>query len=567
MKKIINFTIIAHIDAGKSTLADLLIGLKHNKYPVLDSMELEQERGITIKSQTCRIEKNGIIFNLIDSPGHDELQYEVIRSLSACENSLLIIDGTKGIQAQTLSHLKKAQELNHYILPIINKIDLPFVDIVAQEKEIRNLGFTGPILKVSAKNNIGIEEIFTILEKEGKPPQIFDSSPLALIIDSWYDNYSGMVLLVRNFGSTIQNNVNYQTDKLKKINIKKMGYFIPEKLYTQEIESGSIGFLQIGVKNIESIKSGDVLYVNENKLPIKIPIQKPLVFSNFFIEDNVEELEKALGKYKLNDPAFDFKGEKSPIYGIIFNCSFLGLLHLEIVRERLLREYNLDVITTVPNVAYKINGELIYDPYYWPEFPETIEEPEALCTFVFNKMEYFGNIYQLCFDRRGRDVEIEGNILKVILPLNEIITNFYDEIKSLSQGFVSFEYEILSYRSSKLSRLIILINDEQIREFSFVIHESKSKEKALKIAEKLKEIIPRGQLKIKIQVAENSPKNIIAREDINPYRKDVIAKCYGGDQSRKKKLLEKQKKGKDKLYSQSRKYEINPKDMTKLLKI
>lgn len=581
-QQIKNFTIIAHVDHGKSTLADSIllhcgnITQREQRNQMLDNMDLERERGITIKAQTVQLKWKDCVFNLIDTPGHADFQYEVSRSLKACETSLLLIDSTKGIEAQTISNFYKAIDANHFIIPVINKIDLPTAQIEHCLEEINDLGLDIDLVQlISAKTGEGVPKLLdTIMTKT---PNVNDNilckttegitvdhqnAPLkALIIDSWFDKYFGVVTLIRIFSGTIKQGDTIKTcSNGKVLNVLNLGIFLPAPTHRQELWAGHIGYVITQVKNPGEVYVGDtIVHEKSTELPFE-GFKKPnhVVFCTFYPEDPSEsqEITEALKKYQLNDSAFDFSMESSELYGMAFHCGFLGLLHMEVVKERLEREFDVFVITSLPSVVYRLTyhdknrgvvTELVRNVEKWPNNITLEEEPEALCT-MFVDDEYVGKITSLCMNRRATNLEINNqknrSVITCKMPLSEIIVDFDDKIKSTTKGFSSFEYEICGYRKTKLSKLFVLVNDEVLKEFGLVCHEDRSKLIANNLCSKLKNLIPRGQLKIKIQVAKDSEKNIIAREDISPFRKDVIAKCYGGDITRKKKLLEKQKKGK-----------------------
>ncbi len=575
IENIRNFAIIAHVDHGKSTLADRILQLcgavedRDFQNQLLDNLSIERERGITIKAQTVRLKYKykgmDFLLNLIDTPGHSDFSYEVSRSLFAVENSLLLIDATKGSEAQTISNLGKAQACHHKVIPVLNKIDLPTANLEQCFCEIEELGLDiSEIQEISAKSGIGVKELIEFLIDNGRCPVSTEDYTRALVIDSWYDNYLGVVTLIRVFDGQIKNNTKVRSFfNGRDFEIKNVGVFLPKHQYIDILNSGEIGFITTNVKNPSEFYIGDTLYICENEKIEPIPGFKrplPLVFCTFYPLDNSQSsnVHEALRRYILNDSAFSFELENNETFGLAFRCGFLGLLHMEVVKERLFNEYGVEIIPTMPTVEYLVtlnNGtqEKIRNAMNWPsmEYIDFVEEPEALCK-IWTNQKFIGSVSTLCMDRRVEDFDLEIKDEKVLincrLPLNEIITDFQDKLQSITSGYSSFEYEITGYRQSQMSKLIILINDEVVNEFSMIVHQSSSMRLGNKLVEKLKEIIPRGQIKIKIQAALNSPKNIIARADISPFLKDVIAKCYGGDITRKKKLLEKQKKGKKEMY-------------------
>lgn len=586
--KIKNFTIIAHVDHGKSTLADSILMLCGNIKPheyqnkdqkqILDNMDLERERGITIKAQTVRLVWKNCVFNLIDTPGHADFQYEVSRSLICCETALLVIDATQGIEAQTLSNFYKALDAGiKYIIPVINKIDLPTAQIDRCLEEINDLGLDLNLVHlVSAKTGEGVSKLLDTIANKApeanqskfanpKGSEILSKSELdecelrVLVMDSWYDRYFGVVTLIRVFSGIIKQGDSVKicsTDKI--LNVLNLGIFLPEHKTVQTLCSGELGFLITQVKNPSEILVGDtIIHAKSNVKPLD-GFKKPnnVVFCTFYPEDPSEcsEILESLKKYQLNDSAFDFIAESSELYGMAFHCGFLGLLHMEVVKERLEREYEVFLIASLPCVSYKITykhkqevvTEIVRNVEKWPQNIIEEQEPEVLITIMVDN-ENVGKITTLCINRRAIDLNIEIKnrvIITCKIPLGEIIVDFDDKLKSSTRGFCSFEYEIIGYRKTKLSKLFVLINDEVLKEFGLICHVDRSKTIANNLCTKLKNLIPRGQTKIKIQIARDTESNVIAREDISPFRKDVIAKCYGGDITRKKKLLEKQKKGK-----------------------
>lgn len=577
IKNIRNFTIIAHVDHGKSTLADRLLMMcgavsqREFQDQLLDNMSLERERGITIKAQTARLyykhKGEDYVLNLIDTPGHSDFSYEVSRSLFACEISILLIDATKGVEAQTVSNFHKAKEAGHFILPVLNKVDLATADINRCFEDIDNLGLDIALIhEISAKTGNGIDKLIRSLIELCPCPTSNFNEPRALIIDSWYDKYLGVVTLVRIMDGKIRVNQQIKShSNNREFSILKMGVFEPKIQPKEELSAGEIGFVVTQVKNSTEINVGDTfLELCSQALPIPgFKKTKPVVFCTFYPEnpEDAGHVQESLKKYILNDSGFSFTIEHSDIYGMTFLCGFLGLLHLEIVKERLEREFNVFVVVTIPTVIYQVtlrNGEKIEvnNPNKFPEknLIECMEEPEVICTIYTTKE--VGKITSLCINRRAEAMEVSQKddrfVILCRMPLAEIIVDFFDHLQSMSSGYASFEYEFLGYRKSELDKIMVIINGEVIKEFGLVVHESKARFIGKNLVEKLKEIIPRSQVAIKIQAAINHENNIIARSDISAFRKDVIAKCYGGDITRKKKLLEKQKKGKSGMENMSR---------------
>ena len=570
-----NFSIIAHIDHGKSTLADRLIeycgGLtkREMKEQVLDNMDIERERGITIKSQTVRLEykaDNGktYIMNMIDTPGHVDFAYEVSRSLSACEGSLLVVDATQGVEAQTMANVYKAIDVNHEIIPIINKIDLPAADPEKVKQQIEDvIGIdTSNAVNISAKTGIGTKDVLEAMVKYFPPPTGDVAAPLqALLIDSWYDAYLGDITLIRIKNGTLRKGMRIKMMATgAAYEVERVGIFHPKMLEKDELSAGEIGFVNCGIKSVSDTKVGDTL--TEERRPADEPLPGfkpsiPVVFCSLFPTDSseYENLKESLAKLQLNDASFSYTLEKSAALGQGFRCGFLGLLHMEIIQERLFREFNLDLITTAPSVVYKIhltNGTMfeMYNPADMPDPAKIdyIEEPWVKAT-ILTPDEYLGSILQLCTERRGvqKDLTYVGNRAMIVyhLPLNEIVFDFYDRIKSMSKGYASFDYEIVDYRESDLVKVTILVNSETVDALSFLCHRSQAERRGRVICERLKDLIPRHMFKIPIQAAIGG--TIVARETISAFRKDVTAKCYGGDITRKKKLLEKQKEGKKRM--------------------
>lgn len=570
-----NFSIVAHIDHGKSTLADRLIqecgGLTAREMheQVLDSMDLERERGITIKAQTVRLTYNAddgktYQLNLIDTPGHVDFTYEVSRSLAACEGSLLVVDSTQGVEAQTLANVYKALDCNHEIVPVINKIDLPAAHAEEVKAEIEDvIGVdTSNAVETSAKTGIGIHEVLESIVKYLPAPEGDADAPLkAMLVDSWYDPYLGVVILVR-----VKDGVLKKGMKIRMMaygtthDVEKVGIFTPKMKDVDSLSAGEIGFITAGIKTVGDTKVGDTITDDRNPAAEPLPGFKPsvpVVFCSMFPLDSsfYESLRDALTKLQLNDASFQFAPEKSAALGQGFRCGFLGLLHMEIIEERLSREFNLDLITTAPSVSYIMHmtdGETVelHNPADYPEITKikTIEEPWVRAS-VMVPSDYLGSVLQLCTERRGvqKDMTYVGNRAMVVyeLPLNEIVFDFYDRLKSVSSGYASLDYELIGTREGDLVKVTILVNGEPVDALSFLAHRSQAERRGRQICERLKDLIPRHQFKIPIQAAIGG--KIIAREDIAAFRKDVTAKCYGGDITRKRKLLEKQKEGKKKM--------------------
>ena len=565
-----NFAIIAHIDHGKSTLADRLIQMcgavsdREMKAQILDNMDIERERGITIKAQTVRLKYKDYILNLIDTPGHVDFGYEVSRSLNACEGSLLVVDATQGVEAQTLANVYKALDANHEIVPVINKVDLPAAEperVKKQIEEVIGLDTTDCPL-ISAKTGLGVEDVLDVIVNRLPAPTGDTSAPLkAMLVDSWYDPYQGIVVLVRVVDGTLKKNEQIQfVSTGATYKVERVGYFTPKMQDTNEIQTGELGFMICGVKTIGETKVGDT--ITDEKMPcaMALPGFKPsqsVVFCSMFPVDmgDYEALKEAIEKLQLNDASFQFTPDKSMALGQGFRCGFLGLLHMEIIQERLSREFDLDLITTAPSVAYKVyrtNGEMMtmHNPADMPDVTTIakIEEPWVKAT-ILTPDESLGSILQLCTERRGQQVDLTyvGNRAMAVyrLPLNEIVFDFYDRLKSISRGYASFDYEVDGYAESDLVRVNILVHGEPVDALAFLVHRSQAERRGRQICARLKDLIPRHQFKIPIQASIGG--KIIAREDISAYRTDVTDKCYGGDITRKRKLLEKQKEGKKRM--------------------
>jgi GTP-binding protein LepA len=573
-RNIRNFSIIAHIDHGKSTLADRILehtgalSQREMMEQVLDSMDLERERGITIKAHAVKLNytaDDGItyILNLIDTPGHVDFSYEVSRSLASCEGSLLIVDATQGVEAQTLANTYLALDHNHEIIPVINKIDLPSAEperVKEQIEDIIGIDCSGAI-HASAKEGTGIKEILEAIVKKIPSPKGDDNAPpRALIFDSWFDNYQGVVVLVRVFEGRIKPGMRIRFMATKKeYEVTKTGVLTPKPLDVPSLSSGEVGYIIAGIKTIADTKIGDTITDAANPATAQLEGYKeikPMVFCGLYpVETNqYEDLKMALEKLRLNDSSFNYEPETSTALGFGFRCGFLGLLHMEIVKERLEREFELSLISTAPTVIYKVivtrGTELWIDnPSSLPDHFESIEEPYVKVS-IFVPQEYVGQMLELCQSKRGtqKDFSYVGKdriMIAYELPLNEILWDFYDSLKSLSRGYASMDYEFIGYRESKLIKLDILLNGESVDALSLVVHKDNAYYKGKLIAEKLRKVIPRQMYEIAIQASIGG--KIIARESVKALRKDVIAKCYGGDITRKRKLLEKQKEGKKRM--------------------
>jgi GTP-binding protein LepA len=575
LRLIRNFSIIAHIDHGKSTLADRLIqrcgGLtdREMKEQVLDSMDIERERGITIKAQTVRLTypaKDGQTYtlNLMDTPGHVDFAYEVSRSLAACEGSLLVVDASQGVEAQTLANVYQAIDNNHEIIPVLNKIDLPAAEPEKVRKQIEDvIGLDASnALLISAKTGIGIDDVLEALVTRLPPPTGDAEAPLrALLIDSWYDAYQGVVTLVRVKDGTLKAGVKVRMMSTGAAHVvERVGVFTPKGVAVPELGPGEIGFIIAGIKEVADCRIGDTITDDRRPAPEPLPGFKPsvpVVFCGLFPIDAAEypNLRDSLAKLRLNDASFQFEPETSAALGFGFRCGFLGLLHLEIIQERLEREFNLDLITTAPSVVYRVyltNGDMkeLHNPADMPEVTriEKIEEPWIKATILVPD-EYLGPILKLCEDRRGEQIDLTyaGNRAMLVyrLPLNEVVFDFYDRLKSVSRGYASFDYQVDSYREGDLVKLSILVNGEPVDALACIVHKTHAEQRGRALCTRLKELIPRQLFKIAIQAAIGA--KVIARETVSALRKDVTAKCYGGDVSRKRKLLDKQKEGKKKM--------------------
>ncbi|SOE17795.1 GTP-binding protein LepA [Hoeflea halophila] len=571
-----NFSIVAHIDHGKSTLADRLIqtcgGLAEREMSkqVLDSMDIEKERGITIKAQTVRLHytaKDGekYVLNLIDTPGHVDFAYEVSRSLRACEGSLLVVDASQGVEAQTLANVYAALDADHEIVPVLNKIDLPAAEpdrIKEQIEEVIGLDASDAVM-ISAKSGIGIPDVLEAIVTRLPAPKGGDAKdPLkAMLVDSWYDTYLGVIVLVRVINGEMRKGQQIRlmgTDA--RYTVERIGIITPKLVTVDTLGPGEIGFITASIKEVADTRVGDT--ITEEKRPTAEPLPgfkpaQPVVFCGLFPVDaaDFEDLRAAMGKLRLNDASFSFEMETSAALGFGFRCGFLGLLHLEIIQERLEREFDLDLIATAPSVVYRMNmtnGEVLelHNPADMPDVVKisSIEEPWIKAT-ILTPDEYLGAILKLCQDRRGiqTDLSYVGKRAMVTyqLPLNEVVFDFYDRLKSISKGYASFDYQITGHEAGDLVRMSILVNDEPVDALSMLVHRSAAEKRGRAMCEKLKDLIPRHMFKIPIQAAIGG--KVVARETISAMRKDVTAKCYGGDATRKRKLLDKQKAGKKKM--------------------
>jgi GTP-binding protein LepA len=570
-----NFSIVAHIDHGKSTLADRLIQLtgaleaREMTEQVLDSMDIERERGITIKAQTVRLtyrarDGRDYILNLIDTPGHVDFAYEVNRSLAACEGSLLVVDASQGVEAQTLANVYQAIDNNHEIVPVLNKVDLPAAEPEKVKQQIEDvIGIDAAnAIPISAKTGVGIPEVLeAIVHRLPAPKGDRNATLKALLVDSWYDTYLGVIVLVRIVDGTLK-----EGDRIQMMgtgaqyDVDRVGVFTPKKTEVKELGPGEIGFLTASIKEVADTRVGDT--ITDAKKPVSEPLPGfkpaiPVVFCGLFPVDaaQFEDLRAAMGKLRLNDASFSFEMETSAALGFGFRCGFLGLLHLEIIQERLQREFNLDLIATAPSVIYKMtltDGKQIeiHNPVDMPDVVkiEEIHEPWIEAT-IMTPDDYLGSVLKLCQDRRGEQKELTyvGNraMVKYDLPLNEVVFDFYDRLKSVSKGYASFDYHLTDYRVSDLVKMQILVNAEPVDALAMLVHRTRAENRGRAMVEKLKELIPPHMFQVPIQAAIGG--KVIARETVRALRKDVTAKCYGGDATRKRKLLEKQKEGKKKM--------------------
>ena len=571
-KKIRNFCIIAHIDHGKSTLADRIleytgaIDKREMKDQILDSMDLERERGITIKLNAVRLNYKDYILNLIDTPGHVDFTYEVSRSMAACEGAILIVDAAQGIEAQTLSNVYLAMENNLEIIPVINKIDLPSADIEKRIEELnRTFGFKKEeIILTSAKTGVGIPELVNaVIERIPSPVCEYDDDKLrCLIFDSYFDSYRGVVSLIRVVSGSVSDK-----DTIKMVTtgasyeVTEIGYHTPKEVKVDILSAGEVGYLCASIKSIDNVRVGDTITLNNNPCSVGLPgykVLKPMVFCGIYPIDSKKypSLREALEKLKLNDASLSIAPETSSTLGFGFRVGFLGLLHLDIITERIEREFNIDIIATSPSVIYEItltNGEVIYvdNP---SEFPEKvriacIKEP-YISTNIYVPNEYIGSIMELCQDKRGTYVStdyIDTTRVNIHyeIPLSEIVYDFFDKLKSYTKGYASFDYELIGYKESNLVKMDVMLNGEVVDALSVIVHKDFAYKRGRVIVDNLKEIIPRQMFEVPVQAVIGS--KVIARSDIKAMRKDVLAKCYGGDITRKRKLLEKQKEGKKKM--------------------
>ncbi|HEX3439543.1 MAG TPA: translation elongation factor 4 [Pseudolabrys sp.] len=577
IQNIRNFSIVAHIDHGKSTLADRLIQLTGGlsdremvgKEQVLDSMDIERERGITIKAQTVRLKyraKDGkdYILNLMDTPGHVDFAYEVNRSLAACEGSLLVVDASQGVEAQTLANVYHALDAGHEIVPVLNKVDLPAAEPEKIKKQIEDvIGLdASDAIQISAKTGLGVPDVLEAIVTRLPPPKGDRNATLkALLVDSWYDAYLGVVVLVR-----IVDGVLKKGQRIRMIGIDahyevdRTGVFTPKLTIVDELGPGEIGMLTASIKEVADTRVGDTITDERNPVDEPLPGFRPaipVVFCGLFPVDaaQFEDLRAAMGKLRLNDASFSYEMETSAALGFGFRCGFLGLLHLEIIQERLEREFNLDLIATAPSVIYKMSlrdgTELeIHNPVDMPDVMQILEiqEPWIEAT-ILTPDEYLGSVLKLCQDRRGVQKELTyvgaRAMVKYDLPLNEVVFDFYDRLKSVSKGYASFDYHLTDYKPADLVKMSILVNDEPVDALSMLVHRTRAETRGRGMVEKLKELIPPHMFQVPIQAAIGG--KIIARETVRALRKDVTAKCYGGDATRKRKLLDKQKKGKKKM--------------------
>jgi len=576
-----NFSIIAHIDHGKSTLADRLIEVtgalserEMKTHQVLDSMELEQERGITIKSQTATLNytaNNGETYqlNLIDTPGHVDFTYEVSRSLQACEGALLIVDAAQGVEAQTLANVYLAMDNDLEIIPVINKIDLPSADIEEAKRQIEEvIGLDASnAIPVSAKTGVGVNAVLEAIVEYVPPPENRDDKPLrALVVDSWFDAYVGAMALVRVVDGVLRKGDRFRLMSMPtaaSYEVMDVGHFVPAPLSAPELASGAVGFLTGGIKTLADLKVGDTVTTLKGGSTEALPgyrEPKPMVFSGLYPVDSADynDLRDSLEKLNMNDPAFTYEPENSSALGLGFRCGFLGMLHMEIVQERLEREYDLDLITTAPSVIYRIHktdGE-VFETSNPSEFPEpqtieSVEEPTVIAN-IFTPEEFVGAMMKLCQQRRGmqQDMKFIGQgrvMLSYRLPLAEMVIDFYDRLKSVSRGYASMDYELSDFSVDDVVKLDVLVHAEPVDALSLIVHRSIAETRGRELVKKLRQLIPRQQFDVPLQAAIGG--RILARETIKAVRKNVTAKCYGGDITRKRKLLEKQKRGKKRMKS------------------
>jgi len=571
-----NFSIVAHIDHGKSTLADRLISVtgglsdREMSEQVLDNMDIEKERGITIKAQTVRLDYKAndgedYVLNLMDTPGHVDFAYEVSRSLSACEGSILVVDASQGVEAQTLANVYQAIDHDHEIVPVLNKIDLPAAEpdrVRAQIEEVIGIDASEAI-ECSAKSGLGIEEVLeAICQRLPAPKEGDPNAPLkAMLVDAWYDTYMGVVVLFRVIEGTVKKAMRIRTMNTgANYTVDKVGYFLPKPTDTDSIGPGEVGFLTASIKEVADAAVGDT--ITEDKRPTETPLEgfkpaQPVVFCGIFPVDaaDFEDLRAAMGRLRLNDASFSYEMETSAALGFGFRCGFLGLLHLEIIQERLEREFDLNLITTAPSVVYTLvmrdgSDMMLHNPADMPDVMqiEHIKEPWIKAT-IMTPDDYLGGILKLCQDRRGIQTNLSyvgaRAMVEYELPLNEVVFDFYDRLKSVSKGYASFDYQAIGLREGDLVKMSILVNAEPVDALSMLVHRNNAEGRGRQMCERLKDLIPRHLFKIPVQAAIGG--RIIARETIAAMRKDVTAKCYGGDASRKRKLLDKQKKGKKRM--------------------
>jgi len=595
LSNIRNFSIVAHIDHGKSTLADRLIQMtgsleeREMKEQVLDSMDIERERGITIKANTVRLEYDArdgqhYVLNLIDTPGHVDFAYEVSRSLRACEGSLLVVDASQGVEAQTLANVYQAIDADNEIVPVLNKADLPAAEperVKEQIEEVIGLDASEAIL-ISAKTGMGVDEVLEAIVTRLPPPKEGDrSAPLkAMLVDSWYDAYLGVIVLVRVIDGVLKKGqVIRMMGTDAKYPVDRVGVLTPKLVVVPELGPGEIGVLTASIKEVADTRVGDTITEDKRPTAKMLPGFKPaqpVVFCGLFPVDaaDFEDLRSAIGKLRLNDASFSYEMETSAALGFGFRCGFLGLLHLEIIQERLSREFDLDLIATAPSVVYRMtmtdgSQTELHNPADMPDIVRisTIEEPWIKAT-ILTPDDYLGSILQLCQERRGiqTDLSYVGSRAMVTyeLPLNEVVFDFYDRLKSISKGYASFDYQLSGYREGDLVKMSILVNEEPVDALSMLVHRSAAEKRGRLMCEKLKDLIPRHMFKIPIQAAIGG--KVVARETISAMRKDVTAKCYGGDVTRKRKLLEKQKEGKKRM-RQFGKVEIPQEAFIQVLKV
>ncbi|QDG74544.1 translation elongation factor 4 [Labrenzia sp. PHM005] len=575
LSNIRNFSIVAHIDHGKSTLADRLIQMtgtmtdREMTEQVLDSMDIERERGITIKAQTVRLVYNAkdgqqYILNLIDTPGHVDFAYEVSRSLAACEGSLLVVDASQGVEAQTLANVYQAIDNDHEIVPVLNKVDLPAAEPERIQEQIEDvIGIdASEACMISAKTGLGVDTVLeAIVEKLPAPVGDPDDTLKAMLVDSWYDTYLGVMVLVRVINGSLK-----KGQKIKMMgtgaayDVDRVGVMTPKFLQVEELKAGEIGVITGSIKEVADTRVGDTITLDKKPCDEALPGFKPaqpVVFCGLFPVDanDFEDLRAAMGKLRLNDASFSFEMETSAALGFGFRCGFLGLLHLEIIQERLSREFNLDLIATAPSVVYQMSmtDGTEFDLHNPADMPDVVKISEIrepwIRASIMTPDEYLGGILKLCQERRGIQVDLSyvGSraLVAYDLPLNEVVFDFYDRLKSISKGYASFDYQISDYRAGDLVKMSILVNEEPVDALSVLVHRSQAERRGRAMVEKLKELIPRHMFKIPIQAAIGG--KVIARETLSALRKDVTAKCYGGDATRKRKLLEKQKAGKKKM--------------------